>query len=180
MSHWYRIGLTLIAAIVAFEVYSQHAQKIAYLEASIVLAESQTAALTSQYDALQKEKEATEHAWASAPALWTSNDDTAPYGGAQATLASLAVENGATLKGFQTGGDQDLGGLTAMRMTLELEADTETWQKLLQGIHQNSPTILPLSAQLRRINRTSENETYPATLIRLTVDLPYTASGANQ
>ena len=178
MTKWYSLGLAFIAALVLFEMHSRHAQKVDDLEASIALAQTQKAALTKQYDALSAEKKEADKAWSTAPAIWQATEDGAPFGDAQAALASLATDSGAILKGLQSGNAQDLGDFKAMRMTLEVEADTEEWQKLMQSLHKNSPTILPVSAQLRRLNRGDTDAKYPATLVRLVVDLPYQPGGA--
>lgn len=173
MSIWFKLGTAVVALIVLFEVYSQYSDNVVSLERDIAFAQSQMATLDERYDTLLAEKAAAEAASSQAPALWIAEDEKPPIGTAQSTLAQLTTEIGIDLKGLQAGDIQELGGFKAMRMVLEVEADAQELQNLLQRVHQNTPTILPVAAEIRRLNRGAGETTYPETLVRLTLDMPY-------
>jgi len=176
---FYFISFGTIVAIILLEVQSRYSQRLEEIETAIFVAKSQKSALMTQYESLLREKKHSEQTWALAPALWISRDDNAPFGEVQTALAALAAKSGANLKSLQTAKPDEIAGFPTVRITLEVEADTQSWQKLLRELHQHLPTLLPVSAQLRRVNRDGSEAKYPVTLVRLAVDAPYVLNGGN-
>ena len=177
MSIWYKVTALVIALVIAGEISSRYFGAVETRKEAIALAQSQAETLRARQAELSAEKVALEQEQASAPALWRTSDDLPPIGDAQNALVDLATASGAVLKSLRSEDGAPIGSVSVMRLTLEVEADIAEWQDLVRRVHQNVPTILPVSTELRRLNRSAPDAIYPETLIRMTVDIPYAKQG---
>ena len=178
MKVWLKlIAFVLIALAVGGEFWSRYSSAVAEHGDAIELAEGQIERLSERREQIIMESAALRTAQTDIPELWSSDGDEPPFGEAQGALASLVSETGAVLKSLAVEDLQSIGSVDAMRVTLEVEADLSEIQQLIQRLHANAPVILPVSAEVRRLNRTDTNSIYPETLLRLTLDLPYLPVG---
>ncbi|MCV6592302.1 MAG: GspMb/PilO family protein [Silicimonas sp.] len=138
--------LCLLVAGIAGEAWSRYARAVDTRQEAIALAQAQTGKLQARYTALLAEQAALQSSGANEPMLWQAVDGGVPHMEIQTALADLTADTGTALKSLQVKDTQIAPLVSALRVTMEIEADLYQWQQLLARFHQNEPVILPLAA----------------------------------